>query len=80
MRTRVQMWGNSLALRIPKTFATEAGLLNDGSVDISLSNGKLIVIPVEKPEASLKKLLAQVTPENLHHEVDSGAAVGKETW
>jgi len=29
---------------------------------------------------SLKKLLAQVTPENLHHEVDSGPAVGKETW
>jgi len=80
MRTRVQKWGNSLALRIPKIFATEAGLSNDGSVDISLSNGKLIVAPVEKPEASLKKLLAHVTPENLHHEVDSGPAVGKETW
>jgi antitoxin MazE len=80
MRTRVQKWGNSLALRIPKTFATEVGLLNDASVDVSLSNGKLIVVPLEKPNVTLKKLLAQITAENLHHEVDSGPAVGIEVW
>jgi mRNA interferase MazF len=27
MKTRVQKWGNSLALRIPKSFAVEAGLV-----------------------------------------------------
>jgi antitoxin MazE len=80
MRTRVQKWGNSLALRIPKSFATEVGLLNDASVDVSLANGKLIVVPIEKPAATLKKLLSQVTSDNLHHEVDSGPAVGIEAW
>lgn len=80
MITRVQKWGNSLALRIPKSFATEVGLLNDSSVEVSLANGKLIIVPIEKPNLSLKKLLAQVTKENIHHEIDSGSAVGTETW
>ena len=80
MITRVQKWGNSLALRIPKSFATEIGLLNDSSVEISMANGKLVVVPIEKPNLSLKKLLAQVTKENIHHEIDSGSAVGTETW
>lgn len=80
MKTRVQKWGNSLALRIPKSFATEVGLLNNASVDVSLANGKLIVVPIEKPSVTLKKLLAQVTADNIHHEVDSGPAVGIEAW
>ena len=29
MQSRVQKWGNSLALRIPKSFATEIGLAED---------------------------------------------------
>lgn len=80
MKTRVQKWGNSLALRIPKSFANEVGLLNESSVEVSLTNGKLVVVPIEKPNLSLKKLLAQITEENIHHEVDSGPAVGIEAW
>lgn len=80
MKTRVQKWGNSLALRIPKSFADEVGLLNDSSVEVSLTNGKLVVVPIEKPGVTLKKLLAQITENNIHHEVDSGPAVGNEAW
>jgi len=67
-------------LRIPKSFADEVGLLNDSSVEVSLTNGKLVVVPIEKPSLSLKKLLAQITQENIHHEIDSGPAVGIEAW
>jgi antitoxin MazE len=80
VKTRVQKWGNSLALRIPKSFANEVGLLNDSSVDVSLTNGKLVVVPIEKPGLTLKKLLAQITEKNIHREVDSGPAVGNEAW
>lgn len=80
MKTRVQKWGNSLALRIPKSFANEVGLLNDSSVEISLTNGKLVVVPIEKPGVTLKKLLAQINEKNIHHEVDSGPAAGNEAW
>ncbi len=80
MRTRVQKWGNSLALRIPKSFATEVGLQRESSVEVSLVNGKLVITPVAKPKLTLKQLLAKVTKENLHHEVDIGPATGNETW
>ena len=80
MRTRVQKWGNSLALRIPKSFATEVGLQRETSVEISLANGKLVITPIAKPKPTLKQLLAKVTKQNLHREVNTGSAIGDETW
>ncbi len=80
MKTRVQKWGNSLALRIPKSFANEVGLQKETSVEVLLADGKLVITPVTKPKLTLKQLLAKVTKENLHHEVDSGSAMGNETW
>ncbi len=80
MKTRVQKWGNSLALRIPKSFANEVGLQRETPVDISLSEGKLVITPEAKPKPTLKQLLAKVTKDNLHHEVDTGTTVGNETW
>ncbi len=80
MRTRIQKWGNSLALRIPKSFASEVGLQRESTVEVSLSDGTLVIKPVAKPESTLKQLLSKVTPENIHHEVETGSAVGNETW
>jgi antitoxin MazE len=80
MRTRVQKWGNSLALRIPKSFAAEAGLHKEGPVDISVADGEIVIRPVTGSKPTLKQLLAGVTKENLHHEVDTGRAAGKEVW
>jgi antitoxin MazE len=80
MRTRVQKWGNSLALRIPKSFATEVGLKHDSSVEVSLVGGKLIITPVMRPRLTLRQLLTQVTEDNMHHEVDTGPAMGSEAW
>ena len=80
MKTRVQKWGNSLALRIPKSFADEVGLQRETSVEVSLADGRLVVTPLARPKQTLKQLLAKITKENLHHEVDTGSAVGNETW
>jgi antitoxin MazE len=80
MMTHVQKWGNSLALRIPKSFAAQAGLGENTAVDLSVADGKLIVRPrVEEPQ-SLNQLLAGITDENLHGEWDTGPAAGKEVW
>ena len=43
MKTHVQKWGNSLALRIPKSLAVEAKLAEDTPVELSLVKGKLVV-------------------------------------
>ena len=78
MRAKVQKWGNSLALRIPKTYAAEVGLTQETEVELSLEGSKLVISPVEEPEYSLEELLAQITKDNLHTEIKSGPPVGNE--
>ena len=80
MRTRIQKWGNSLALRIPKSFADEAGIQRETPVEVSLADGRLVITPVTESKLTLEQLLAKVTEENLHHEVDTGPATGNEMW
>lgn len=80
MRTKVQKWGNSLAVRIPKAFAEEVGLTDESSVEMRLVKGGLLVEPVAPYGARLDELLEAVTDDNLHGEVDWGSARGKEAW
>jgi len=80
MQRHIQKWGNSLALRIPKSFAQEVGLDRDTPVQVLLEDGKLVVVPVAEPSVTLEQMLEQVTEDNMHHEVDIGPAVGEEIW
>jgi antitoxin MazE len=80
VRQRVQMWGNSLSVRIPKAMAQELHLQPNSEVEMSLEASNLVIKPVTRPVYDLDELLSQVTPENLHGEVDWGPAVGKEVW
>lgn len=80
MLTKVQKWGNSLALRIPKAFAVDAQLENDSLVEISIVKGKIIITPVTTPNWRLDELLAGITDDNRHTEVDTGFVVGNEVW
>jgi antitoxin MazE len=80
MRTRVQKWGNSLALRIPKSFAVEAGIEQETEIDVTLVDGKLILTPLVTPMFTLNQLLAGITDANLHDEYDTGTAFGNEAW
>ena len=80
MRTRIRKWGNSLALRIPKPLAAEAGLEQDAAVELSLVDGKLVISPALGSPYTLDDLLAGVTEDNLHGEVDTGPATGAEVW
>ena len=80
MQARIQKWGNSLAVRIPKTFASQSHLGQDSLVDMSVENGKIILYPVPQPEMTLAQLLGGVTPENIHDEMDTGAPAGLEIW
>ncbi len=47
---------------------------------MSVSEGKLLIEPAVPPRLTLEQLLAGVTDENLHHEVETGQAIGKEVW
>jgi antitoxin MazE len=79
MRTKVQKWGNSLAVRIPKPFAQDTGLAADTIVDLVVRDHSVVVTPVGR-QPSLAALLRKVTARNLHEEVETGERVGRETW
>jgi len=80
MRSRIQKWGNSLALRIPKSFAIEVGLSDNSTVDLRMSDGKLVISPSKEEEPTLEELVRGITNENRHGEWDTGPMVGREIW
>lgn len=80
MHTKIQKWGNSLGLRIPRSFAAEAHVEAGTTVDLSVDNGRLLVRPLRVRKYSLKALLRRVSRRNLHGEVSTGKAVGREPW
>lgn len=78
MLTKLQQWGNSLALRIPRSFAAEAEVEAGSVVDISVGRDGLRIRPVRRPSYELRKLLKGVSRKNLHGEVATGRRVGRE--
>lgn len=79
MKVQVQKWGNSLALRIPKSFAVETHIEEGSTVEMTLGKNGIIMKPT-KQEITLESLLADVTDENLHSEIDFGKPEGREVW
>ena len=80
MRTQVQRWGNSLAVRIPKAFAVDLGLDRDAHVDLQVREGALVIRPSAEYRFELSILLSQVNPENLHGELQWQGPTGREEW
>jgi len=78
VRTKIQKWGNSLGLRIPRSLAEEAGVEAGSEVDLSIRRGDLVVKPARRTKYRLNDLLRQMTSKNIHAEVDVGAPVGRE--
>ena len=79
MRATIQKWGNSLAIRIPKSLAVESEMEENSQVDLRISDGKIVIkVRSAKPKYSLDEMLAQITDENIHPETDWGPPVGRE--
>jgi antitoxin MazE len=80
MQTRIQKWGNSLGLRIPRSFAAEAQVEEGTTVDLSVEDGRLLVRPHRVRKYALSALLRKVSRRKLHGEVSTGKAGGREAW
>ncbi|MHB0992487.1 MAG: AbrB/MazE/SpoVT family DNA-binding domain-containing protein [Burkholderiales bacterium] len=78
MRATVKKWGNSASIRIPAGIMQAAHLSLNAPIDIREENGRIVIEPIRSTEYDLTELLAGITPENLHAEIDFGATVGKE--
>lgn len=80
MQVQIQKWGNSLALRIPKSYALETKVREGTAIDISIKKGKLVLTPLKKQRYTLDSLLSEVTEHNIHGETNTGKPVGNEIW
>jgi antitoxin MazE len=80
MKTAVQRWGNSLALRIPRAYASETSISEGSEVELTLKSGALVIRPLARKRHSLAQLLKRVTPSNRHESISTGAPAGQEVW
>ncbi len=80
MKTTVQKWGNSLAVRIPKSLAEDSQLEKGAVVDMSLQEGRVVLTPVRSGRVLLDELLRGVTTDNMHGEFAWGKPKGREAW
>ena len=80
MNTKIMKWGNSLALRIPKSFAKAIDLEEGNDVKIKIEKNSLVVVKETNRKYDLKSLLAGINKNNLHAEIDSGSSIGNEVW
>jgi antitoxin MazE len=78
MRARIQRWGNSLALRLPKAVVESLGVGEGSLIGLEERNGELVIKPMH--QYPLEELLEGVSSENIHTEVSTGTPRGKESW
>lgn len=79
MLVQLGKWGNSLAVRIPAAYAKEIGAAENSRAELSIENGRLVLTPLrDVADFDLDNLISQITDENRHQEVATGAALGDE--
>lgn len=78
-RSQIVGWGNSQALRIPRSMLDAMQVREGDEVEMVVENGRLTIQPVH-PKLTLESLVAAITPENRHKEIDWGKPVGNEVW
>ena len=76
-KAQIVKWGNSLAVRIPKPIAEQAGVEEGDPVILEAARGQIKLVRRERIP-TLKELIAQITPKNRYQEISSGPERGKE--
>lgn len=71
MTTQVRKWGNSLAIRIPSHIAEMLSIEQGSELEMKVENQEIKLVP-KKKKPTLEELLAKVTPENRHDEINFG--------
>lgn len=74
---QIQKWGNSLGVRIPMSLAKKIGLAEGTPIDFEVVLDSIVI---RRKHHDLEDLLARVTPENLHREVNTDGPIGNEAW
>ena len=78
MSAKIQKWGNSLGIRIPKAVIEKTKLDENSEVEIQHKSGNIIITAVRK-QYVLSELLDKITKSNLHVE-EEFLTEGSEVW
>jgi antitoxin MazE len=77
-KAQLAKWGNSLAIRLPKTVVEQVRMQEGDAIEIEVVKGRVELRPADRVP-TLKELVAQITRENRYEEVAIGAERGKES-
>jgi len=80
MEVLVKKWGNSAAVRIPAAVLADAGVELDQRVDVREEGGRIVIEPLRRKAFSIRDLIADIHPGNLHEPTDTGPPAGREVW
>ncbi len=80
MKTTAKKWGNSLAIRVPKSVAVQVGLKAQDDVEIEVQDGNVVLKPHLRRVYRLDDLVKRITTKNLHGEINTGIPTGREIW
>ena len=80
MKAQLAKWGNSLAVRIPKTVAQTAKLRKGDHLELAVSRPGTVEIRSVEHKPTLAQVVKGITPKNRHVETDWGAPRGSEVW
>jgi antitoxin MazE len=78
MRVTVKKVGDTTSIPIPDEIMEAANLAVDAEVDVSAQNGRVVVEAIHENNQSLDEMIARITPDNVHNEIDFGAPAGRE--
>ncbi|MCP4144579.1 MAG: AbrB/MazE/SpoVT family DNA-binding domain-containing protein [bacterium] len=80
MLSKIQKWGNSQGIRIPKGILEDSKIEIGEDVDISIKDGTIVIKPVKKIRGryDLKELVAKMPQNHTPHEEDWGDPEGQE--
>lgn len=80
-RIVISRWGNSSAIRLPKSVMEELGLKDGETIEMTVEHGKAVLAPTKPGKITLDWIISEMQrlgPENEPETVDWGPDVGTE--
>ena len=78
MEAVIRKWGNSPAVRLNVAAMKAAAFDIEQHVTIKATKGRIVIEPSKTLDFKLEDLVAGITRQNVHDEVDFGGSVGRE--
>ncbi|MFL6213843.1 MAG: AbrB/MazE/SpoVT family DNA-binding domain-containing protein [Blastocatellia bacterium] len=80
MVSKVQRWGNSQGLRLPKHILESADISVGDNVEVISQEGQIIIKKVAKRKFNLAEMVSRMPRNYKAREESFGKPLGKEEW